>query len=299
MELKSNLKNKRRPTPLQGVTLVMLCIYCASVIILFLWSLVSSFRSHSDILENAFSLKGTWSIESWSNVFNKLAMAKWIDGEKHNVYFEEMFLNSVLYSVGSSFLMTFCTALMAYCTSKYKGTVSSIIYYTVLVTMIFPVVGNLASMLEVTQALHFYDSILGLCLMRFGFNNIYYFIFYAAFEKISWDYAEAAFIDGASHFAVFFKVMLPLVANLFGTVFILNFIGAWNDFETAYMFLPNHPTVSVVLYAVVVSGGSLVIHPDTPTQIATAFMVFLPILALFIGFKNKIMANLTEGGIKG
>lgn len=299
MKTQLNCNKKRRPKPLQGITFVLLCVYCATVLILFLWSLVSSFKSEIDIITNPFGLDASWSIESWTNVFNKLASTKWIDGEKYNVFFEEMFLNSVLYSVGSSFLMTFCTAIMAYCTSKYKGPVSTVIYYTVLVTIIFPVVGNLASMLEVTKALGFYDSILGLCLMRFGFNNIYYFIFYAAFEKISWDYAEAAFIDGASHFKVFFKVMLPLVANLFGTVFILNFIGAWNDFETAYMFLPNHPTVSVILYAVVVSGGSLIIHPDAPMQISTAFMVFLPILLLFIGFKDKIMSNLTEGGIKG
>ena len=298
-KLNENSVSKRKIKPFEGIMFFFLACYSAAIITLFVWSLLSSFKSELDLFNNPWGFDADWTFENWSNVFNKLADKKYIDGEKHLVYFEEMFFNSFLYSTGGALATTFCTAVMAYCVAKYKGPVSTIIYYTVVVTLIFPVVGNLASMLKITKLLKIYDNIVGLWVMKYGFNNLYFFIFYAAFDKISWEYAEAAFMDGASHFKVFFKVMLPLVGNLFGTVFLLNFIYCWNDFETAYMYLPNHPTVSVILYTVINSGGSLVSQVNTPTQIATAFMVFLPILVLFVIFKDKIMSNLTEGGIKG
>lgn len=291
--------HKRKLKPFEGVMFFLLACYCAAIITVFIWSLLSSFKTELDIFNNPWGLDANWNIDAWKKVFNELADKKYVNGELKHVFFEEMFLNSLLYSTGGALAVTFCTAVVAYCTAKYKGVVSTIIYYVVVVTIIFPIVGNLASMLSVTKVLKLYDNIVGLWIMKFGFNNLYYFIFYAAFDKVSWEYAEAAFIDGASHFRVFFKVMLPLVKNLFLTVFLLNFIYCWNDFETAYMYLPNHPTVSVILYTAINSGGSLVKPIDTPTQIATAVMVFLPILVLFCIFKDKIMSNLTEGGLKG
>ena len=294
-----NRASGRAIKPFGCVMFLVLACYTAAIAVLFIWALMSSFKSELDLFNRPWSLKADWSAESWANVFNRLASKKYVDGEIRYVFFEEMFFNSFLYSAGGALASTLCTAIIAYCVAKYKGPLSTVIYYTVVVTLILPVVGNLASMLKITKALKFYDSIAGLWVMKYGFNNMYFFIFYAAFEKIPWEYSEAALIDGASHFKVFFRIILPLVGNLLGTVFLLNFIYCWNDFETAYMYLPNHPTVSVILYTVINSGGSLAVQVDTPTQIATAFVVFLPILVLFCIFRNKIMSNLTEGGIKG
>ena len=157
-------------------------------------------------------------------------------------------------------------------------------------------------MITVTKTLGLYDNIVGSWIMKFGFNNIYYMIFYAFFKKISWEYAESAFLDGGGHYTVFFRIMMPLSVPIIATIFLLNFIPYWNDFETPYMFLPNHTTSAVMLYMSIIGGGGTWAGPspvEITAQLAAAFMVFLPIFILFLAFKNKIMGNLSEGGIKG
>ena len=95
---------------------------------------------------------------------------------------------------------------------------------------------------------------------------------------------------------------MPLSVPIIATIFLLNFIQYWNDFETPYMFLPNHTTSAVMLYMSIIGGGGTWAGPspvEITAQLAAAFMVFLPIFILFLTFKNKIMGNLSEGGIKG
>ena len=213
-----------------------------------------------------------------------------------------MFFNSLLYAGGGAVLQTLCTAAVAYCTAKYDNKCSKAIHYIVIVTLALPIVGNLASMITVTKTLGLYDNIVGSWIMKFGFNNIYYMIFYAFFKKISWEYAESAFLDGGGHYTVFFRIMMPLSVPIIATIFLLNFIQYWNDFETPYMFLPNHTTSAVMLYMSIIGGGGTWAGPspvEITAQLAAAFMVFLPIFILFLAFKNKIMGNLSEGGIKG
>jgi ABC-type glycerol-3-phosphate transport system permease component len=95
--------------------------------------------------------------------------------------------------------------------------------------------------------------------------------------------------------------MLPLVANLIGAVFLLLFIAYWNDFETPYVFL-DRPTLSIGLYATLNGWSVNSLGEGTALNWAqksiTGVMVFLPIFIIFIVFRNKIMGNLTEGGIK-
>ena len=100
----------------------------------------------------------------------------------------------------------------------------------------------------------------------------------------------------------FFRIMLPLISSLIGAVFLLFFIAYWNDFETPYVFM-NKPTLSIGLYATLngwsvdsTGGGASL---DDAQKSITGMMVFLPIFVVFIAFRNKIMGNLTEGGIKG
>ena len=212
-----------------------------------------------------------------------------------------MFGDSLLYSLLAAFAQTFCTAVVAYVTTKYPSKFSTFIGIVVVVVTILPIVGNLPSMILITRdVLGIYGSIIGAVIMKFGFATVYYFVFCAAFKKISWEYAESAFIDGASHFRIFFTIMLPLVGTLFGTIFLLNFINYWNDFETPYMFLKDYPTLSVGLFGLMTNNNvPISLANSTPVLLCAAFVVFLPVLILLIIFRNKIIGNLEDGGLKG
>ena len=301
-KIKLNTPKKRKLSFFELVVMVLLILYGVAVVSLMFWGFIASFRNDQAVVQRPWAIFEDLTLDNYLDVFNNFKTFKYVDGGMQTVYFEEMFLNSLLYAGGGALMQTLCTAIVAYLTAKYNNTCSKIVHYTVIITLTLPIVGNLASMLQITKALKLFDSIIGSWIMKFGFNNIYYLIFYAFFKKISWEYAESAFLDGGSHYTVFFRIMLPLAMPLMATVFLLNFIQYWNDFETPYMFLPNHTTAGIMLYMSIIGGGGSWAGEGVialTSQLAAAFLVFLPIFVLFLVFRNKIMGNLSEGGIKG
>ena len=293
-------RTSRKPFKISAfeiIVFIVLAIFTITLLGLFSWGLISSFRNHYGVIEEPFKLFDGLTFSNYQSLFVDFYFKS---GQmKYSIY--DLFGSSFLYSLTCALAQTFATAVMAYCTAKYPGKVSTFINYMVIVVTILPIVGNLSSMIIVTRyVLPEKIRIFLIWILKFGFCNVYYFIFYAAFKKISWEYAEAAFIDGANHFRVFFTIMLPLVGTLFGTIFLLNFIVYWNDFETPYMFLMSNPTASVGLYGLLTNNGvPEKLANSVPVILGASFAVFIPILILFLCVRNKIMGNLTDGGIKG
>ena len=118
----------------------------------------------------------------------------------------------------------------------------------------------------------------------------------AADEK-NQEYEQAAKIDGANNFFILIKIILPLVRNIFFTVMLVNFIAFWNDYQVPLMYMPSYPTLAYGMYILAntkENGLSTV-----PMRMTGAMLLFLPILAVFIIFQNRLLGNLTMGGIKG
>ncbi len=285
------------------VLFIVLAVYSLALITLLAWALMTSFKTKDAYDLNKLAFPSPFSFDSYINVIR--GMAKGISSKtgKTYIYIETMALNSVLYAGGCALFNTFCTATVAYCTSRYKGPAASFIHNLVIVSLILPIVGSLPATLEMAHNLKLVNHLYGMYVLKFSFNNMYYLIFFAFFSSMSWGYAESAFIDGASHFTVYFRIMLPLAIKLFLTVFLLFFISYWNDYQTPLMFLKNMPTLALGLFAFM--DGDVKKPPNgvgeyntIPAQIAAGVIVFAPVFALFVIFRNKIMGNLTEGGIK-
>ena len=273
-----------------GSTLI---VYCAFMLIIFLWALNTSIKSDDNFLADPRGLTNSFAFENYLSAFNNIKYKDGLDDR----YYETMLLNSVLYAGGSAFFQVSCTAVVAYCTARYKNVVSTILHYVVIITLILPIIGNMPSMIEIMRKLNLYNTMVGAWIMKLGFNNMYYLIFYAAFKSLSWEFAESAFLDGANHFTVFFKIMLPLTMTLVGTVFLLYFITYWNDYQVPMLYFPKYRTAAYGLFVVFTSTVDGMAYP--PAKIAGAVFIFLPIFIVFMVFKKKIMGNLTEGGIKG
>ena len=272
---------------------LILIAYCLFMLVLFLWALNTSVKSDDNFSKDPIWLTQKFTIDNYIAAFNNI---KYKDGLVPK-YYETMLFNSLLYAGGAALFQVGCTAVVAYCTARYKNVVSTILHYVVIVTLILPIVGNTPSMIEVMRGLKLYDKMIGAWIMKLGFNNMYYLIFYAAFKSLSWEYAESAFLDGANHFTVFFRIMLPLTMTLVGTVFLLYFITYWNDYQVPMLYFPKYRTAAYGLFVVFSTTDGDMAYP--PVKIAGGVFIFVPIFTVFMIFRNKIMGNLTEGGIKG
>lgn len=293
---RSNNKKKFHANAFDITTFIILSLYTIGLLLLIFWALMTSFKVDDNYLRDPVGWPKVFSFENYINVFEYMRVLVTKNGKQTYVYIEKMLLYSVLYAGGCALIQTFVTALVAYLTSKYDCLVSKIVHYTVIVTMILPIVGNMSSMIQVLRALHLYDTMLGMYVMKFGYANIYYLIFYAAFKRIPKDYTEYALVEGASHPRIMFRIMFPMVASLLGTVALLLFINYWNDYQVPYVYLPSMPTAALGLYATLNVNTSI---NETPFKIASGILVFIPIFIVFMIFRNKIMSNIDEGGIKG
>ena len=162
--------------------------------------------------------------------------------------------------------------------------------------MILPIIGSAPAEIDLFRNLGLYDSIIGNWIQKFHFLGMYFLVFTAAFEVIPKDFAEAAYMDGASEFKLFTKIMFPIVSTVFTTVLLINFIGLWNDYQTPMLYLPTHPTLAYGVFDL--SRTTINELNNVPARMAGCVILLVPILIIFIDFRKKIMGNLTLGGVK-
>lgn len=276
----------------------VLFLYTLSMIILFLWGVFTSLKTRSDFRVN----KLLWPMKeiAWSNfafVWQNFSVPRTIEGVgivKIDIY--RQILNTAIYSFGGAFVATVAHCVVAYLTEKFPYKFSKIVYTFSIVTMIIPIIGSQPAMLNFLKTIGIFDNWLGNFMMKFSFLGTYYLVFCATFKSISTTYAEAARIDGASEFQIFVKIMVPLVMPTFSTIFLIKFIEFWNDYQTPLMFMPSHPTLAYGVYYMSVNNMNGL--SSEPMRLASCMILCAPLLVLFAIFQNKIMNNVTMGGIK-
>ena len=202
--------------------------------------------------------------------------------------------NTIIYTVIGSVLHTVIPAIVAYAVVKYDNPVGKIITGAALFAMTTPIVGSQPSMLALLRNIGLYDTIWGYLLQKAGFTGMYFFVFCAFYQSIPDSFSEAAEIDGASQFYVLIKIILPLSIKMMSTVFLIQFIHFWNDYQTANLYMPHHPTLAYFVWKLTTLSSL-----NEPTiKIATTMMLAFPILIAFIFLKDKLMGNITMGGLK-
>lgn len=294
-----NIKVKNRKyIKMDAFTIVLyalVTIYCLSMLYVLFFGLVNSLKDATDYeWNNPFAFPDSefgWKFGNYAKVFKDFNVFT-VGGKQ--VYLPSMFLNSLLYA---GLMSLFCMAtqvITAYAVAKYDFKGKRLIYGVAIVVMLLPIIGSLASEVQIANFFGFRNNLIGVCIMKCKYPGIYFLVFYATFKSLPWTFAEAAQIDGAGHFRTFIQIMLPLIRSTLFAVFILLFIEHWNDYYTPMVFLPEKPTMSYGLFIFQTDNKA-----STPIQLAACILACVPILIVFAAFKDKIMSNVTMGGIKG
>lgn len=294
--MKKNSKISKSHKVFSIVSFIVIGLYSISLLLPLFWALSSIFKTALEFPRNIMGLPREWTIENITGAFKILKADVETTTGTRAVYAAEMLINSLIYALGCTIVTTFAQLSVAYCVAKFKFFLKKIIYGIVIVMMLLPIVGALPSAIQMSRMVGTYDSIVGIFFMSYTFGGMHFLILYATYQGIPNDYAEAAQIDGASHFAVFFKIMIPLGMASITAVAILLFITYWNDYYTPMVYLPSMPTIAYGLFRFSVSPEN---SNSVPVQLTGCLMVSLPIIILFLVFKNKIMGNVMVGGLKG
>ena len=158
-----------------------------------------------------------------------------------------------------------------------------------------PTVGGTAAAYRLFKVLGIYDSYFALILMGSGGFGFSFMLMLATFDNISWTYAEAGFIDGASDLRVMLQIMVPMAWPTIMTLVVLSVIGTWNDYFSVYMYAPSMPTIGVGIKQLYDNIGG--VDASYPQLFALMIISIIPAVALYAVFQKPIAASIS-GGIK-
>ena len=269
---------------------IIFWIYSVGLVFFTFWVFYNSFKTDVEFYDNMMAFPTNWHFDHYEEAYKYISY--------NGVSFIQMFINSIWFAGGSAFLSTFMHAVTGYIFAKYVFPGKKIAFRFVLFSIALPIVGSLPSLYKVIYALHIEESPLLLIMYLGGFGSNF-LIMYAFFRSIDRTYMEAAEIDGANRFETFFRIMLPLAGGPFLSLFLLNFIGQWNNYETPILFLNTMPTLSSGLYQfyeeMTFSSST---SPHT-VFFAGILLASIPVVIMVAIFGDKMMKNVNMGGIKG
>jgi ABC-type glycerol-3-phosphate transport system permease component len=280
---------------LYAIVFVLFSLYALSMIFSVSYLIKNSFMEMLEYnrMQNPFDLPKEWQTKNYIKALTSMSIP---DSNGNEIGLVIMFFNSVFYCVIRMVSAVLMSSFTGYVMAKYKFKASGIIYTLAIFSMTMPVIGTSGSMFKLTTSLGIYNNpffTIVTALGGFGFN---FLVMYGVFKGISWNYAEAVFIDGGNHFTAFFKIMLPQAFMPMLTLCIMSFIGDWNDYMTVLMYLPDYPTLSTGLYSI---SKSIKRSGDYPTYFAGLVVATIPILVIFASCSGMIMKNFSIGGLKG
>lgn len=297
---KTHSKLNSKYTPMNIVACFVMMIFAIIILFPLFWAFFSSFKTRLDWIDNKLGFPSAdfgWRFKNYEEALTRMFVLLKTDEGTKKIYMWRQAINSVLYAGSFTFVTIFMHSLVAYVVSKYNFKFCKIIYGIVLVTLMLPIVGSMSSGLQVRQMLGIDGTFIGeLLIAAGGFGGMQFLIFYACFKAIPWSYAEAAQMDGAGHFMIFIRIMMPLAWSTVSACSILSFIGLWNNYQTPLVYMPNMPTLAVGLFMFKEAKDE---YSSVPNSFAATMIISVPTLVLFVLFRNKIMGNIAVGGLKG
>lgn len=215
--------------------------------------------------------------------------------------FQRALLNSTIVAGSVTLVSLALGALAGYALARFRFRGQSATLYLMLSMTIFPQIAILGALYTSINRLGLYDNLGALIFSYMIFTLPFTVWVLTSFMRaLPGDLEEAAYIDGASPFQVFYRVMLPLVAPALVTTGLLAFIAAWNEFLYALSFTqtPDNYTVPVAIVTFTGETGSTFQTPWGQIMAAT-IIVTLPLITLTLILQRRILAGLTAGAVKG
>lgn len=271
------------------VVLIVLCVffslYALTLVYPIAWMLYNSVKTAQEFNANPWPPAQTPMFSNFVEVFGMFN-------------FGEMIFNSLTLSLGIPTAAAFVTSCVAYAVAKYTFPGRRVLYFIAVAVMFIPTTGSLPVTFRLVNDLGLYDNWIGMVIRGaggFGFN---FLIMHGIFSGISRTYAEAAKIDGAGNWRIFLQIMLPQAKSTLFAIWILGFIGQWNEYASAQLFYRTHETLAVGLKRISDDMTNGVNMGDYPKLFAAVMIAITPVIIIFIACQKYIIRLNMGGGIK-
>ena len=187
----------------------------------------------------------------------------------------------------------FVNSFVSYGFAKVDFAGKNILFSCILATMMIPGFITLVPTYVIFSKLHWVNTYLPLIVPAFLGNAFHIFMMRQFYMTIPNELTEAARIDGAGHFYIWGKLMMPLVKPVMATIALIAFKGSWSDFQGPLLYLSDRNMYTLQLGLQVFKGQG---YTEWNYLMAVSFLSMIPILILFFCFQNYFIEGMNVGG---
>ena len=280
-------KNARmRKKTVSVITYILLVLWAVIVLFPFYWMILTSVKSYgaynSENIPQFFTLSPT--LENYGAAFTEVPLGKYL-------------LNTTIFTLATTAIMLAVITFAAFAFARLEFWGKNIVFVLFLSLMMIP--GELViitNFVTVTN-LDMRNSFPGLILPSVT-SVFYIYLLKENFEQIPDSLYYAAKVDGTSDLKYLFRVMLPISKPTLITITILKVIECWNSYVWPRLITDdeNYFLVSNGIQEIRENGFG---RENIPAMMAAVVVISVPLIVLFLIFRNKIMAGVSRGGTKG
>ena len=269
-----------------GLMYAFLAFWSIVVIFPMVWVIVSAFKSDAEIFMSPWMPPAELLWDNFVRAWSKANIGLYL-------------LNTMTVNLPAIFFTLLFSAMAAYVLSRFDFPGNRFVFYAFLGGMLFPIFLALVPLFFLLNSLHILNSHFGLILVYIAYSLPFTVFFLTGFFKtLPTELLEAATIDGANHFQLFFLVAIPLAQNGLVSMGIFNFLGMWNQYILPLVLLTSNEKY------VLSQGLAFLQHQqryqsDWSGLFAAVVIVMLPTLIVYVIFQNQIQRGLTVGALKG
>lgn len=274
---------KNKVTLLSVVKYVFLIVMAALFILPMVFTLLASLKDNRTIFSDPFGLPEVLRFENYITAWREANMSRY-------------FINSILISLATVIVLALVCSMAAFVISRFrfKGGKALLLFF--MIGMMIPMHTILVPVAYMIGIMDMKNNLVVLVLLYVAFNIPFSVMVLSNFMNgISASLEEAAIIDGAGYFQIYWNVAMPLSIPAISTISIFNFLAAWNNVLFPLLFINDRNLKPIALGLLNFSGerGS----DYGPMMAAIAITVFIPLL-IYLLFQEKVESGLTAGAVK-
>jgi raffinose/stachyose/melibiose transport system permease protein len=264
---------------------IILGLWSFFTLFIIIWVIFASFKTDKELFANVWALPSALHIESYVHALVLVDMGRY-------------FLNSLVVVFSSVLLILILSAPASYILSRKKFKGSNLITMTFIAGIGIPLPLLFIPLFVILTAFKINNTLVGLGALFVALSLPFtVYMLTGFYGSLPVELEEAAIIDGASDFQVFFRVMFPLGMPGLITAAIFNFIGLWNEYQLALVFLndPNKSTLSLGLYSL---SNGMQYYGSWVGLMAGVVIVMIPTIILYVVLSEKMISGITMGAVK-
>ena len=253
-----------------------------------LWTILTSFKSEGDAINLSHFFSTPWTIDSYFEV------------QSRSDYFHHFF-NSVIISIGSTVLALLFSIPAAWSMAFAPTSRTRDLMMWMLSTKMMPAVGVLVPIYLIFKTLGLLDNVWGIMSILMLMNlPIVVWMLYTYFKEIPVDILEAARMDGAGEFRIFFTIALRLLAPGVVTVLLFAVVATWNNYFLPLIMLsdPNLYPLTVGLNQWSAQAQGVSAHPIYNLVVTGSLLTIIPIVVAFLFLQRSGQSGLAAGSVK-